>query len=788
MHRTIDVQSRTGSPSFAGARPSTGAIGGRTAKPQAPASPRVTCRSSFWAALMHGGLHKWIDRAWQNAGLSSTARASKPSQASSAIARVLLVADKKPSDWCASFKKVLGDAAWYEVKLDPVIDNALAKMTAGQIKAVKAACDGEKSLNWLQVKVDNKLSADKKRMAVENFAADLRIGYFKSAALVGEDYPLDGSVQKIHWEEMDSLVAEVGDTDLAKKIGVVISGSNPWALLTFAECHKNGGIASPTLEEFSRQAFKELKNLKDIDFNGLTDVELDKFSKLISDKTLEHHAHGCAAELAKRNHTKKCHALALHLEDQLSLLIDSKSRPQESRKFLPQVDYLKYLAPHDISLIALQVITKKDPGVLVKLSKLESTVDSENWLIETAKAALEVGPNVTLLTDKNLIAFLKSTHSEISTEVRSKLKEEAKARALLGIEARYQVLERGLDSDSWQRLVSSVREFDIMMTSNETLETAADLDDSQRSIPNGFFEKLKHIEASKLLRAKRLVDELICTREKQLSGILTAIFPDRKDVDLAPMNERNQRIMEEVLSHYFPASFKAQKIAPTQQHFNQKLAEKILEGFQEQIYLSSLYRHVRNSESEEIPVCATFVADQDRSLQEINGNPVYCESGSENFTGASDFVRQMRNLSGISDAQIMMASRVATQAVGTELMALMISNSLYPLEDGELKALNVNGISSWIAPSGLLSKQNFKMNREGNLVAEVRIFNDNVNSCNAEIETEGKTIGDPLKTNPDNSYFSIQLNFEIDADGKIKACILKDLAFAREVTGFFYPS
>jgi hypothetical protein len=784
MFTRVASQPRTASPNSHGSLPPKNAMGRHTATSQAPASPRVTCRSSFWAALMYGGLHKWINRAWENAGLSSEARASKHSQASSAITNVLLSADKKPTDWCARFKKVVGDAAWYEVKLDQEIDKVLTKMTTGQIKAVKTACKGEKSLNWLQAKVDNKLSADKKQMAIEKFEADLRIGYCKSAALVCEDYPLESSVQTNHWKAMDSLIAEVGDTDWAKKIGLVISKSNPWTLLPFAECHRNSSIASPTLEEFSRQAFKNLKNLKDIDFGGLTDVELDKFSKLVSDKALEHHTHGCVAELEKRNHTKKCHELASHLEDQLFLLVDSKNRPQESRKLLPRVDYFKDLAPHEISLTALQVITKKDPDVLVKLSKMESAGFSENWLIETAKATLKVGPNFKFLTDKNLIAFLKSTHSEISPEIRSKLKGEAKTRALSGIEARYQVLESGLDSDSWYRLVSAVKEFDTMVTSCEALETAADLDNSQRSIPEGFFERLKLIDGSKILRAKRLVDELRWSKEKQLSGILTAIFPDRKDVGLVPLNERDGRIMQKVLSHYFPASFKALKFAPTQQHFDKKLAAKLLDGFQEQIYLDSLYRKVRNAENEEIPVCATFVMDQGRSLQEINGIPVFCESGPEKITAASDFVRQMRNLSRISEAQIMMGSRVATQAVGIELTGLMMGDKLYPLKDSELKMLKVNGISSWIAPSGLLSKQNFVMNREGNLVAEVRIFNDNINSFNAEIEADGKTIGAPLKANPDNSYFSIQLNFEIDVDGEIKACILKDFAFAREVTGF----
>lgn len=710
----------------------TGALHGRNVSSSVPAAPRVTCSSSFWTALRHGGLHKWIADIFQ----SQETRAAKPAQARLAIDRVLKLNVRRPADWCEKFKEVISDAAWYKINFEKEIDFALWKMTYEELISIKNSCEYDSSLNWLKCKVSKELLFEKKTTEADNFIAKSEFLFFESAAVYSEGWLLGDRPQNQLWKKIDALFASMTRKDMIEKVALVISKASPWVLLPFAMNYSKGqAVNSRTLEVFRLQAWKELKGRKTVDFTGLTDKELKIFQRLVERGfELQHHAPACNLEIKRR-------------------------------------------------------------AEFVEVSK--SAVNLVN--IDKKKAKL--------LGLGDLIKCLNAPEADLSADVNQILLMEAKRRIKIGIQSRYEILQKGLTSDSSDELVHSFWEFYKLACGAAELENAVGVKENMVLALQKFSDSLPVLSTEQFMRAKNLIPLLRSIDGKpdeNLPGRLDAstvssfalpspaqlltqaisVVPDQSGKALT---ERDSRLMSDAVMRYFPDAGITPQPRAVQQRVDKRLNKNIFDEIQSSLCLSGSIRKLRGADGKEIPVCETFAKDQARSVQEINGRPVFTSHIPENYDKGCEFVRQMTNLGKINERQIMMASRVATQDIALIIPSLARKNKMFSLTDVEAETLDVKGACTWLFPMGLRSKQNFKMKANGNLIANVRIFNDNTHWWSGQIRAVASN--DPVlstetllvKTDPEKSYFSLDLTFEIDASGNIERCVVENLTSTREV-------
>lgn len=734
--RTVDARFRPGLPISTQPQSSTGALNGRSASSCAPAAPRVTCSSSFWTALRHGGLHKWIADAVQNIFESQETRAAKPVQARLAIGRALKLSVRRPADWCEKFKEVIFNAAWYKINFEKEIDFALWKMTYKELISIKNSCGYDSSLNWLKCKISEELLFEKKTTEADDFIAKSAFIFFESAAVYSEGWLLGDQPQNELWKKMDGLFASMSRKDMIENIALVISKASPWVLLPFAINYSKGqAVNSRTLEVFRLQAWKELEGGKSVDFAGLTDKELKIFQRLVERRFgLQHHAPACSMEIKRR-------------------------------------------------------------AEFVEVSKSAVNLVS----IDKKKAKL--------LGLADLIKCLKSSKADLSAEVNRILLAEAKRRIRIGIQSRYEYLQKGLKSDSSDELVHTFWEFYKLACGAAELENAVEVKEDMDLALKNFSDSLAVLSTEQFMRANNLILLLASIDGKpdeDLQGkldastvsslalpspaqLLTQALSGLPDQSGKALTERDSRLMSDAVMRYFPDAGIAPQPRAVQQKVDRRLNINIFDEIQSSLCLSGSIRKLRGPDGKELPVCETFVKDQARSVQEINGKPVFTANIPENYDKGREFVRQIKDLPKINEKQIMMASRVATQDISRIIPSLARKNKMFSLTDVEAEDLDVKGACTWLFPMDLRSKQNFKMKANGNLIANVRIFNDNTQRWNGEIRTvvsNGPVLSTKqllVNTDPEKSYFSLDLTFEIDASGNIEKCVVENLTSTREV-------
>lgn len=184
-----------------------------------------------------------------------------------------------------------------------------------------------------------------------------------------------------------------------------------------------------------------------------------------------------------------------------------------------------------------------------------------------------------------------------------------------------------------------------------------------------------------------------------------------------------------------------------------------------------------------MPVSAQFVKDQRLSNLQVEGRPVFNQHISFPDTAdtkrAQEFVKEIRALKGVSDEQIMTASRIASQSATAVLALLAHSEKLYSLTDEEANAAGVSRDRLAFIPSGLDHQENFVRNEDSSLTVHVRIFNENVEHWSGGSSGPEKTGPITVETDPEKSSFSAELRFEIDAKGIIQEVVLKNSVVER---------
>lgn len=781
----------------------SGVLNRRNVTSKPPGSPRVNCKSSFGAAFKNGGLQIWIAHKLQNLGVSSKDLEAKPAQAKSAIGAALRLSIHQSADWCNKFRKILAEAEWYDIDFKNVIGTELWKMPREELNVLKTVCQNNDSLAWLK-SIINENSEDRKNSEADKFSTRLKGKFFESLELCSEGKRLGDAKQNIIWTEMDDLCKSLSDSDLSAKISKVISDLSPWQLLPYAEMRsKEIPVKSRTLEEYCLQALKVMEEIKAIDFSEFNDVELKKFSILVSETALEKHTLACQAELVKRAHTAKCNKLELRLKNQLSLMLTPTNSPEKHQRPRSDVDYFEGFSAREICLIVSKAIATIDVKSMVILTKREPNNDSEAWFIEIAKENLNKGPNVRMLTQEHLVAYLNLSDKDLSPFARQRVLQEAEVRSAKSIEKRYEILEKGLRSDSSDELVLAVWEFSKLAIFDAKLELAVGFGAKVDLALKLFSGKLDALDATQLMRAKKLsllllknfdsktgaqpLDEVLLSARHLAEKLLNRETSKSRPGDLKDFTERDNRLMSEAITHYFPTAIVPVQPAVIPQPVDATLSMKIVDAIQSLLSSDAGFRKVRTPDGEEIPVCDTFMKDQPRSIQDINGRPVFSSHIRNKFDRAREFVRQMRGLKKINEKQIMMASRIATQTITTLVPNLARDNKLFSLIDAESKKLEIDEAGSWLYPTGLSSKQNFSMDNKGNLIINVRIANDNTKIWNGEYRTPSSTSTTStnptgaIETDPENSYFLLDLMFEVDTFGEIKKCVPKNLTSARDV-------
>lgn len=758
------------------AKPVSGTLYGRTLTSSFAASPRISYQTTWWAAVKQGGFAGWrqlISRSRAERHLTDTERTVKITEIKSAISSALKSTGGKAVDWGKNFNKILDNAAWHAVDVDAQIRSTFQTMTAEELVALRKACGNNNSLKFLQCKIAERIAE------IGVFKDQFQGEFFKSAVLYSKGYLLEGAVQNKQWEKIDKLVESFGNYDLAGKVAAAILSISPWQLLPFAEKHsRKDATTSPAMEEFCRQAFIKITKEK-IDFSESTDVELGKFTELFKDDELSHHASACATEIEKRLHAARCNKLALHLEKRFSSMVAPQNISSEDESTVFEDDPFEKLADNVISRVVLDVIAKSNPADVVKLSTLKSEVFDEAWLIETAKAHLQ-WPNVKSLENAHLIAYLKLPLDNISEQAHAALLTEAKIRAETGFDDCFKVLTKGLESGSCHQLVRAVREFSTLADAIAKLKHAAGLKKGWGALPEHFSEMLVNLAPHNVTRARVLVADLIAHGEQHVADHLSKSIKDVPKSPLAPLTPRDDQFMAGAISIYFPRAG-----VPHQSDFarpvDRTLGKKLLNLFHDKCLSDATFRRVRTPELGEIPVCKKFVLDQRDPMQAVDGKQVFVSHLPVELDKAREFVKKMNDLKDITEEQILMASRIATQSTANSLIELGLKEKLFPLAPTETGKICPGATGGCMLPLGLCSAENFVMKENGTLTAHVRIFNEHVKDWNGEIVVGNKTDSFQITTIPENTSVSVELTFEIDAAGTITACNMENLTCNWEI-------
>jgi hypothetical protein len=757
-----------------------GALNGRTLTAAPPAFPRITCHSRWWSALAQGGFkgwYRWLVRTHQDERLSVAERLNKPEQAADAIRAALKRAASNQKISADEFKKIIKEAHWYGVDVGTKIRSTLSTMPQDQLEKIKTACDKQESVGWLVQVIDEKISD------IKNLGARLKDGVYTSAMLSIDGFSLNGPTQKQFWLEMDRGFDGIGTCHIEKNAAAAFEKDGIWKLLPFAELGLNkAALSSRVLEQVCRQALNKIAGSRTIDLGKLNDVELYRFHELTQHGELKAHARACEKEIGIRLRTAKCKNLAAHLEKRVSDIRNSANSTKKADQPSLEQDLFEGLSDRDISTVALGVISKLSLPVVLQLSTLESNGLSDMWLNEIAKAQLKT-PAVALMDDLALIDYLKSPGNEgLSKNARNKLVDEAGRRAEIAYQAGYGRLRAGLESDSCNRLVRSVFEFSERLACGAELQRAAGLEDTSKDLPPGFSAMLLRVKQKQIMRARHLAIDLIAEGNQKSVGdqLSRAIGKLRSGMPLVPMNLQDKQFMERALSQHISNTAPVPS-QPSAMPNGIELGEKFLDLFNADMIVDYNFRKARTAAGEELPVCEQFIQDQRSVDMQIDGSPIFNAHIADHTGRAQIFVNKMRTVKGVSEEQIMTASRIASQNTGAALVKLVRNEKLFSLTSEEAAKAGVEDVGLGLAPAGLDRLENFVCNKNGSLTVHLRLFNENVENWSGT--SCGPVKIDPITvmTDPEVSSFSVELRFEIDRGGKIQEVIFENSAMERNI-------
>jgi hypothetical protein len=422
----------------------SGALNGRKLTSVPPASPRISCHSSWWAAFTEGGfkgLHQWIIRTRKDRGLSIADHNAKPAKAEAALRTILKVDPNDSQTWARDVNARLKDAIWYGSDPDKLILSILLEMKDVDVTHMQKYCEEGTSLAWL-----GKIVAEQKKEA-GLLSNSLKKILERSIVLSRENSSMCSVSQTALWNEADAVFKLAVRCNLQKSVADQLLDNNLSKLLSLAK-HKLSGVKidSQVLAEFCRQAEESLKKSIVI-WPKLVDRELAIFSELVKYDGFKHMAGACKLEQCRRKTIAEKKEVFTYFDTRLSLLVaTSLSKRNMLRRSLANLP-CPALKKDELAEIVASVIAKASPKVVMKVANLRSNVPKNQQLIAAASRQLD-RPNVKLLEHNRLVEYLHLSTAPISVSARNLLEEEASKRAKKAGEDSTGILKQGLESNS----------------------------------------------------------------------------------------------------------------------------------------------------------------------------------------------------------------------------------------------------------------------------------------------------------------------------------------------------
>jgi hypothetical protein len=386
-----------------------------------------------------------------------------------------------------------------------------------------------------------------------------------------------------------------------------------------------------------------------------------------------------------------------------------------------------------------------------------------------------------LMSDAVLIQYSEFPENALSPDARNLVFREIEKRAIAAVGSGLERFKAGMQQNSCGFMVRSVLDFSECFERAVKLYSAAGLQlDSTKAFKN-FWAGIGGFRDAQLVLARNLESELIASNQEKAAVWLRRVIYGVRTKELSPkFDKRKEKSMRTVLSHYFPpaASSTAQ---PGVTRAGIELGKKFLGLFNTDNLIDENFRMVRTANGEELPVCEQFVLDQRSADLQYGNSPIFSSHIKEDTDRARNFVALMRAKTGVSEKQIMMASRIANQSTGAALVKLIKDEEFFPLTEAEAKVEKVadSGMGLGLIPLGLNRQTSFMINGDGSLTVQVRLFNENIEYCLLEGRDPKKFDPVTVQTDPDQSSFSAALTFEVDTQGKIQEVIIEKLEFER---------
>lgn len=755
-----------------------GALNGRTLNSAPSASPRISRHSSWWAALTQGGfkgLHQWIVRTRQDRGLSIADRESKPKEIALAIRCMLQTGDTKSPQWAAKLNARLDDASWYGVDVDTVIGEALLQIKSSDLNALTAACTSDKSLGWLAKKLEERQAAS------ITLKSQLKHAVEKSMALSMDGFPICGAKQNALWGETAKFFELSFGCNLEESVRDVVTDATISKLLPLAKHYLGGETKnSNLLNEFCKQAFSRLKDWKAIIWSSLSDRELNIFSELVKHDDLKNLAGALKVEIDRREHIAKRHEVTSYFYARLSEL----TRNSESGRNVEQCASARLPCPklpdNEISGIVASVIAKAAPETVLKVAKLTSASSKDKRLIEAAKGQLKK-PVVKFLDHARLLAYLKLPEESVSASARKLLQDEAKNRAEKASTASMDILMDEIKLGSCRKLVGAVLEFAKLDKMKADLQEAAGID-----VPPGsetitdFFSKL---DPDKILELQHLAIQLKDHGQGDIANRLSSFINRLRRQKYVMPSTREEQAMKEAVSNFFPKTG-AEYSRSTMAVVDEELKGKYFSALLTSHYDEDLVKKAK-SDTGDLPVSIQFLKDQRNRVvrvanRPVDGHAILNESDAK-VRRTREFVNVMRG-ENFTEAQIMMASRIACQNSVSLLAKLITDEQMYSLTDTEREqggdaAKKIGNVG--LNPTGLDYEANVVKNSDGNMTVHLEIFQENIENWFG-IRPEDCISTDPLK-----SSFLSKLTFVVDEKGEfLTEETTFEMAYQREITQY----
>jgi hypothetical protein len=342
------------------------------------------------------------------------------------------------------------------------------------------------------------------------------------------------------------------------------------------------------------------------------------------------------------------------------------------------------------------------------------------------------------------------------------------------------ILMEGIKSGSYRNLVGAVMEFAKLDEMKADLQEAAGID-----VPPGsetltaFYSTL---DPDKILDLQHLANQLKEHKQTIIVNRLNSFINRLGRQQYVMPSDREKQAIKEAVSNFFPdngAEYSRLAMTAVDEELKREYFSELLKSH----YDENLVIMAR-SDYGELPVSIQFLKDQRTRFVRVANRPidghVILNEPNANVRRTQEFVNVMRG-EKFTEAQIMMASRIACQNSANLLAMLIMKGQTCALTDIERKqgddAAKKIG-NAGLYPRGLDFEANVVRNPDGNMTVHLQIFQENAEKWFGINE-------DSITTDPLKSSFLSKLTFVVDEKGEfLQEETTFEMAYQREITRY----